>query len=348
MNSIFQKLLLAGVTLSVFTACEKDEDRLVLRQESPATLTSTAQSVSLTSADAAKAALTLNWTAPNYGYTNAAVAYALQVIRKGGTDTVLVDNGTRLSKAFTVGELNALMLQAGVKAGTSGQLDVRVKSTLVTSPARTNVGAAYSNITSITGTPYSTAPVYPAALYVPGAYQGWKPDVASSLILVKDDGSYEGYINFPAASEFKLTSAPNWDNTNYGTGGAGKLSATGENLKIDSPGFYLLKASLSASTWSATKTQWGIIGAATPKGWDASTPMTFDAASGTWQITLDLKADKFKFRANDAWDINFGDTKADGLLDAGGDDISVTSAGKYLVTLDLSKAGKYIYTLKKQ
>ena len=348
MKSIFQNLLLAGVALSVFTACEKDEDQLVLRQESPAILTSTAQSVSLTSADAAKPALTLNWTAPNYGYTNAAVAYALQVIPKGVADTVVIDNGTSLSKSFTVGELNALMLQAGVKPGSPGQLAISVKSTLVTSPARTNVAPAYSNTTSISGTPYSTAPIYPAALYVPGAYQGWKPDVASSLILVKDDGTYEGYINFPAASEFKLTSAPNWDNTNYGTGGAGKLSTTGENLRIETPGFYLIKVNLGANTWSATKTTWAIIGAATPKGWDNETPMTFDARSGTWQITLDLKADEFKFRANSAWDINFGDTKADGLLDAGGDNIKVSAPGKYLVTLNLNKAGKYTYTLTKQ
>ncbi|MFD2574492.1 SusE domain-containing protein [Spirosoma soli] len=350
MKSIFQNFLLAGLALAVFTACEKDEDRLVLRQQAPATLTSTAQSVTLTSADAAKPALTLTWTPPNYGYSNAAVAYALQVIRKGAADTIMIDNGTSLSKSFTVGELNALMLRAGVQPGTQGQVDISVKSTVVTntSPARTNFAPAYSNSTTITGTPFSTAPTYPTALYVPGAYQGWSPDKASSLTLVNSDGSYEGYIYFAAASEFKLTSAPNWDNTNYGTGGVGKLSTTGGNLSIDSPGYYLMRVDLGKQTWTATKTQWGIVGAATPKGWDASTPMTYDATSNTWKVTLDLKADDFKFRANDAWDINFGDTKADGILDAGGDNIKVPAAGKYLVTLDLSKAGKYTYTLTKQ
>jgi hypothetical protein len=41
-----------------------------------------------------------------------------------------------------------------------------------------------------------------------------------------------------------------------------------------------------------------------------------------------------KFRANNNWDFNFGDTGADGTLEAGGTNIS--TAGTYLITLDLS------------
>ena len=58
--------------------------------------------------------------------------------------------------------------------------------------------------------------------------------------------------------------------------------------------------------------------------------------------------DGIKFRANGAWDINFGDTKADELLDYNGDDIKVPTAGTYTVVLDLSKPGNYTYTLTKQ
>ena len=60
-----------------------------------------------------------------------------------------------------------------------------------------------------------------------------------------------------------------------------------------------------------------------------------------------LKQDEIKFRANDAWDINLGDTKADGLLEPGGDNIKVAVAGKYLVTLNLSVGGNYTYVLTK-
>lgn len=53
----------------------------------------------------------------------------------------------------------------------------------------------------------------------------------------------------------------------------------------------------------------GIIGDATPGGWDASTPMTYSKADGAWVIKdVTLKDGELKFRANDAWDINWGGT----------------------------------------
>jgi hypothetical protein len=75
--------------------------------------------------------------------------------------------------------------------------------------------------------------------------------------------------------------------------------------------------------------------------------MTFDAASKTWTVTAPLSVGGLKFRANNAWDINYGDTGADGILDLNGDNISITQAGNYLITLDLSSAGNYTYSLKK-
>lgn len=348
MKSLIYNLLAAGIALISFSSCQKDEAKLILQPNSTLTLTPSTTTPTLSSDKATSEAVTFNWTPAQYGFS-APVIYSLQFGKKGNNFSdsinVAVDNKTTLT--MTVADLNQLLLKLGLPAGSAGQVDVRVKSEL-TRPLGQPGNQLYSAATTLTGTPYSIAPIYPAVLYVPGAYQGWKPDVAPSLILVKEDGTYEGYVNFQEASEFKLTTAPSWDKTNYGTGGVGKISATGDNLKIDSPSYYLLKASLSALTWSATKTAWGIIGAATPKGWDASTPMTYDAATGTWQVTLDLKADEFKFRANDVWDINFGDTKADGILDYDGDNIKVATAGKYLVKLDLSKSGKYTYTLTKQ
>jgi hypothetical protein len=46
-----------------------------------------------------------------------------------------------------------------------------------------------------------------------------------------------------------------------------------------------------------------------------------------------------KFRANNNWDFNFGDTGAD-TQEAGGTNIS-TTAGTYLITLDLSHPRAY-------
>ena len=96
-----------------------------------------------------------------------------------------------------------------------------------------------------------------------------------------------------------------------------------------------------------TATKWGIIGTATPNNWDADQPMTYNEASKTWKITLNLKAGEFKFRANSAWLINLGDTKGDGVLKGDGDNLKLAADGYYTVWLILNVAGNYTYKLVK-
>lgn len=95
------------------------------------------------------------------------------------------------------------------------------------------------------------------------------------------------------------------------------------------------------------KIQWSIIGTATPNNWDADLPMTYEEASKTWKITLNLKAGEFKFRANGDWRINLGDTKGNGVLKSDGDNLKLAVTGNYTVTLSLNAAGNYTYTLVK-
>lgn len=342
MKSWFYTLSMAALALAALISCEKEEERLVLQPGGAIALTSNVTSVSLANTDAAKEAITFSWTPASYGF-NAAVTYTLQFDKKGTNFKAPIDiqAGRNLRQTLTVAELNTMLLKLGSAPGSAGQLDVRVKSEI----AGSLVQPVLSGTSTLTGTPYVVVIQY-SSLFVPGAYQGWAPDKAPGLSSVKDDKVYEGYVYFREASEFKFTPARNWD-SDFGADGVGKLKVKGGNLSVTAPGYYLLKADLNALTWSATKTTWGIIGAATSKGWDASTPMTYDSAAGTWTVTLDLKQDEIKFRANDAWDINLGDTKADGLLEAGGDNIKVAVAGKYLVTLNLSVGGNYTYALTK-
>ncbi len=63
-----------------------------------------------------------------------------------------------------------------------------------------------------------------------------------------------------------------------------------------------------------------------------------------WEITDNFVVGEFKFRANDAWDLNYGDKGADGTLEAGGDNIKLTAAGNYTIRFD---PVKLTYTVKK-
>lgn len=350
MKTWFNYLIMAGLALTTLAACETDEDRLTIAATPTApTLTSSAASVSLTSANATNEALRLNWTPAQYGF-NAPVQYTVQMDKKGGTFAapVTISAGSSTSLSISGTDLNQNLIKLGLAPGTASPVDVRVMAA-ISRPGSDASNLVYSTATTVTATPYQVIVSYPS-LYVPGAYQSWTPQTAPAIVSVTNNKMYEGYVYFGAASEFKFTSAPNWDNTNYGIAAtAGTLSTDGgaKNLSVAAPGYYLLKADVNALTYSTTKTDWAIIGAATPNGWNTETPMTFDAATNTWRITLDLKADEFKFRANNAWDVNFGDTGANGSLEYGGDNIKAPAAGKYLIILNLSNGGNYTYTLTK-
>ena len=73
--------------------------------------------------------------------------------------------------------------------------------------------------------------------------------------------------------------------------------------------------------------------------------MTYDAGTSTWRITLDLVAGQIKFRANDDWGWNYGDTGADGSLENDGDNLVIDAAGNYTVVLDLSTPRAYTYSV---
>lgn len=347
MKSILNSLFAAATALVALVACEKQENRVVLPDTATSTITATPSSLSVAPDrnNLAGTALTMRWTPVSYGIATP-YRYVVQFDKKGNNFAAPaeISAGTSTSVAITSDDLNKTLVRLGIAAGTTGQIEARVKSELATQPDRAGVQAVYSPTLTLTGTAYTNT----TYLYVPGEYQGWSPSTAPRLTSPNGNGVYEGYVYFSKASKFKITSAPNWDNTNYGAGGTGLLSATGGDIGPLDAGYYRFNVDQNKLTYSITKTDWSIIGAATPKGWDAGTPMTFDPTTNTWKVDLVLKADEFKFRANDAWDINFGDDGADGILEYGGANIKVATAGTYTVTLNLNENGKYTYTLTKK
>lgn len=237
----------------------------------------------------------------------------------------------------------------GLLADQEDTVEVRVKAS-----AGEHLDFVYSKSIKLYITPYSTADdtiVTVSFLYVPGAYQGWKPDLAPVIASTKGDGKYEGFIYFTGDDyEFKFTSAPDWNHTNFGYGGDGVFDTdpTAGNLSVPDSGCYRMNVDTIALTWKYTKTDWGIIGSAIPP-YDSSedVDMKWDAVNNVFTITLDMKAGEFKFRANDAWTINFGDNNADGSLEQDGANIVLPEDGNYTVTLDLGHPPDYTYSFVK-
>lgn len=207
--------------------------------------------------------------------------------------------------------------------------------------ATNSAGTAYGSEVTF------TTPAAIVTLYAAGAFQGWNPGAAADSLMNTDaDPIVRGYVYFPSAGEFKFVAQKSWTGTAYGLGSAaGKLSTAADagNLSVSSPGYYQFALDLDKMTYTATKTDWGIIGDATADGWSSDQNMTFSSAFKRMVATIPLTAAKIKFRANDGWDINLGG--ADGKLTPGGADIAVATAGTYSVMMDLSSPNNYKYTL---
>lgn len=200
-------------------------------------------------------------------------------------------------------------------------------------------------------------------LAVPGAYQGWSPENAPLIAAsAANKTDFEGFI-YMTAGEFKFVEANDdgayaWGNTDWGQS---KSEATGilddgdeKNVEVSTDGLYFLQVDTSAGTYSATLVNFGVIGEATPTGWDSDTKMSYDATNNVMSLDINLTNGKeYKIRANDDWNLNFPlqigpDSDGDGFLDTkDGNFTHEGDTGMHRVTLDVSNARKYTLTVTK-
>ncbi|QCX40161.1 SusF/SusE family outer membrane protein [Aureibaculum algae] len=83
-------------------------------------------------------------------------------------------------------------------------------------------------------------------------------------------------------------------------------------------------------------TTWGLVGSATVNGWDGPDMPFFQTETADVYVAYVTLVDgAIKFRENNSWDNNYGDTDADGSIEPNGTDITI-EAGTYKITLDLA------------
>ncbi|RTL58334.1 MAG: DUF5116 domain-containing protein [Sphingobacteriales bacterium] len=348
------KFFFIAIAPLVLWSCKKDEKKVYLENGALPTLTVSSTTVSMAKPTGASTALKAVWSTANFGYP-AAISYTLQFDKTGGnfSKPYEVAIGTDRAKEFTQLDLNTAFLGTGNAADQPGGVILRVKAVLTS----TSIAPVYSNTVTITGTPYS---LEPPSLYIPGAYQGWDPASATRIWAYTQASpkSFDGYVYFddPSKLEFKITPKPDWT-VNYGDGGSGTLAPNGANFKVSSVGMYRIQVDLTSSPGTYIITYlgsgWSLIG---PAGvdWGTDISLTYDQGTKIWSKTLALKDDEFKFRANNAWDINFGDgggvTLAGGkTLKYGGPNLKVPNgAGTYKIELILSGNENFSYKITKQ
>jgi hypothetical protein len=189
--------------------------------------------------------------------------------------------------------------------------------------------------------------------YVEASYPGsglanWSPDKSPQVIsTIENPESLEGYVYMANDNnQWKFATQPNWDGPNYGDAGGGVLDPGADN--INSPkGFYKINADATALTYTVVAQVWGVIGSASPNGWDDETPITYDPEAMKWRGSMHLTAEEIKFRANHDWAFNYGSDAADGTLQAGGANIPIDLEADYSIELDFSTPNTYTYSVNR-
>lgn len=284
------------------------------------------------------------WSAADFGFA-AAVTYKLEIdqVGNGFSDPTTLASVNKLSFSMTQGDLNSFLLGRGLEGETETAMELRVIASI-----SSDVAPLISGSLPLTVTPFTTTIVYDQ-LQVPGSYQGWDPGNNNTIIYSgKNDGKYEGYLYFQDAdTKFKYTRGPSWD-TNWGDNGPdGSLDPGGTDIAAGAAGLYHLQVNLLALTHTYALTNWGLIGSATPDGWNSDQDMTYDPVSGKVSITLNLVAGEIKFRANDNWDFNYGDDGNNKTLDVNGTNIVIAEAGNYTIDLLIVRQPKLKYQITK-
>lgn len=349
------------LTLIIGISCDNDEATIATPMGGPELLSpADGNEYVLLPENASNELTTLVWNHADYD-VQTVINYEVQLALADTNFENPVSGGTTNSRliTWTVEELNGVV-SAIANPFEATDIDVRIKSSLGTNEEL----VGYSNMITLTITPYSTDL---PKIAVPGNHQGWNdsnnfesaPRMAASAYGETD---YEGYMWLDG--EFKFL-APNsqgnfaWGNTDWGDDGSfsGVLVEQNEsNCGPNAAGYYFVTANTGeitpenpqGLTYSSTAVSWGIIGAATPTGWDSDTDLTYNPTTKKLELaSIALVPGAFKFRGNNAWSNGFdlGTLDADGYLQGGGDLTFDGPAGNYKVELDLSNPRKYTFTL---
>lgn len=348
MKNIFKFLFLLTLAVTAFSCDNEDQVQLTISPKGAGEITSPeAGTVYVLNPleDQTNTILTLTWNSADYDVPTG-ITYVVEFAKAGTSfaDPFTVVSTNKTYYAMNVGELNGAAVSAGLAPFVQEGIDIRITSTVGSLGSTPQVSEAIE----ILVTPFTTDL---PKISVPGNHQGWDPATAPTLAASgfgKTD--YVGYVWLDGGHKFTAPNALgnfNWD-LNWGDDGTftGKLKVNAADNCTATAGYYYVLADTALLTYKETAVSWGIIGAATPTGWDSDTDLVYSAATRTLSVDINLTAGGYKFRGNNEWGAyEFGSLNADGFIQAGGDFTFDGTPGNYHVVLDLSNPREYTYTL---
>lgn len=338
-------LILAIVGLAVLFSCEKkDADPILdISKSSPAVVSQPASGTTLVlTEDLADSTVLFSWSAAAYNLSDLeSTKYSLQIDLADSSfaNAKELANTTALSYTMTVEALNNALLGLGMLPDSTGGIEVRVISKIITTTDCTNVTSA---TTAMTVTTYLSGGAAAPPLYLigDGTTTGWdNTNIDLQFSFDADAEVYKivatlgGAGKFFKAFEVQGQWAPQWGTDATGTSEGGPLvyrptETEPDPAAIPTPeleGDYLIVFDLVNMVYTVELADIAqsmhIIGDATEAGWDNTVAVPMEKlAPGKFQLVTTLSADAtegFKFLVNQgAWAPMYG-TVEGASLDSG-------------------------------
>ena len=352
---ITKYFLSMAAAIGMIAGCQKPEMvQISAPEDVVAPVLSPVADINITAANLGLESVTFEWSAADFGAPTQ-VNYAIEVAPAGQSSKVVVTSGiTETSAVVSYESLNAVLLyDLGLASGIAENVDFYVSAKVG------EYAKVYSAPVTTSATVTEAEKEYPK-LTVAGsyAYNNWSPGKGQFVYDFEGtDVRYSGVIDFGedvSALQFKFVGAA-WGENEFSVPSGEAQAAEAAELPLVAGGgdniaaytthrFYSL--TLDKSTPKVIKNfsfnTLGVIGDATPTGWDADTDMSFNTEKQRFYVDITLTDGTIKFRANDAWDVDWGG--ADGVLVSGADNIPVT-AGNYRIYVNLNDPANPTYEL---
>lgn len=281
----------------------------------------------------------LAWEPARLGYEEA-ITYNVYISYGEGELVEVAKGLTETTCSKTIDEWNELAVMAGAPEAQTSDLKLTVTAYSNTYPDGVPSEPVVVKIKTYKAT-------YPSHLVITGANKQMPQSTSTK-------GLFDCYVNLEGSGNvsFKLLDPDSQmeygsDDAQTATDDKGNVVTSGTfggNGNITVPaGLYRISADLKFNKLQIVKIKsMGIIGSATPNGWDSEIPMTYDAAANTFSVVTTMTKDaEYKFRANNNWGFaidNNGDFRD------GGDNYKFEKeTGEYKIILDLNK---HPYTAK--
>ena len=312
--------------IGLLFSCEKDETKVIMMTNPVAPTIQTVPDLTLKRAGG-NDTLVFVGTAVDPGF-QASATYFLEACAKGNnfTDAVVLVSSTRpTALKISVSDLNGILLKK-FPADQVSSVDLRLRSILVVDAGTGAPGTSTMPFEYISEVKNANVTIY-GLPRIDLINSGMDQKIESAL----GNGKYSGFVKLDVAKPFTLKDPDS--GSVYGINGAA-LAINGTGLTAPANGWYKLDADTQGLTYKMEPNMIGLVGSATPNGWDTpDTKMDYDAQSGTWRLTTDLVDGEIKFRLNDGWAWNLGGTPAQLTVD--GPNIAVT-AGNYTIVLTIT------------